>query len=464
MPVRNADVTSVSKCARTAEIILAVWVYASIALMSEGDSLMLSTFDAAPFAEIITDAYLLVFPLYYLVLLVSLWLKHRLTRRWVWSTHVFAQSTVLVSGVLLSALLLHPITPPLMTPDNWKPYAGGAFSIFGSAICLWMLSRYKSEDRQVRRTISTIARRSLRTTGRVGFGRFLAISIATLVLYLCFSELIGFVTLKATGLINRIAVEWQWYRIADLATWWPGYDVDHPAKHELMDLVLDIFLQELPALLLATLAVKILLKYERKMRPNAHFGGRVLLLRSFADDPLALPNRNPFLWFLPLRKLRLEEVLAGALVGSGTLIAIGKPGEKLPKLGAERFYFDDHEWQEFVKEAIRRSEAVAMVVGLTVWIKWELQTVIDSETVEKLLAFLPPGDFQLQRRWATITGVLEGTKWGGVASSMDPTRLLAASFQPNGDIVAITSEHRTALAYDLSARYASMMLTSPAGT
>src|ERR1051325_5340372 len=256
MPLRSVDVTRVSDHARTAEAILAVWVYASIFLMSDIYSLDPSTADAPPFAEILSLGSLLVFSVYYPVLLVSLWLKHRLTRQWVWSMHAFAQATVLLSGLLKSALLLYPIEPLLIAADGWHPYAGGAFSVVGSAVCLWMLLRYKGAERQLRRTLSTIVGRRLRTTGRVGFGRFLAISVTTLVLYLCFSQLIGLATFNMAHLINSFAAEWQWNRIADLATWLPGYDADHPTKHELSDLVLSLFLQELPALLLATLAVK----------------------------------------------------------------------------------------------------------------------------------------------------------------------------------------------------------------
>jgi hypothetical protein len=464
MPVRSVDVTGVCIRARTTEIILAVWVYASIFLMSERFALLPNTVDDSEFMSVMNYVQILVFPIYYFVLLAGLWLRHRVTRPWVWWTHLLAQAAILVSGLSLSVLLLDPVTPPLSAPDGWQPYAGGAFAVAGSVACLWMLLRYKGEERRLRRTLSTIAGRPWRTAGRRGSGRFLAISVATLVLYVYITELLGFVTVKVARQINGIAARWQWNWLADLATWWPGYDADHPDKHFLTDIVLDIFLQELPALLLATLAIKLLLKYERKLRPNAHPGGKYLLLRSFADDPSALPNRNPFLWFLPLRKIRLEEALAGALVGAGTLIAIGKPGEKLPRLGADRFYFADHDWQDFVKNAIRQSQAVAMVVGLTVWIKWELQTLIDSETVEHLLAFLPPGESLLQQRWETIAGMLEPTRWGEVAASLDASRLLAASFRPNGDIVAMTSEHRTALAYDLCARYATMMLEPRAAT
>lgn len=119
----------------------------------------------------------------------------------------------------------------------------------------------------------------------------------------------------------------------------------------------------------------------------------VLLLRSFADDsarvrPTSLVKR------LQLRRLRLEEVIASGLRSVGPFIAIGRPGEKLPLLGAHRAYFGDNEWQAAVRNWIDRSRIILMVAGTTPWVRWELSEILERQALGKLVVLLPPGDWE----------------------------------------------------------------------
>src|SRR5262249_17876664 len=63
----------------------------------------------------------------------------------------------------------------------------------------------------------------------------------------------------------------------------------------------------------------------------------VLLLRSFTDDVAGIPpNMLIPRWFR--RRKRLEETIGEQLTGAGPFVAIGRPGERLPQLGASRLY------------------------------------------------------------------------------------------------------------------------------
>src|SRR5262249_9648035 len=63
----------------------------------------------------------------------------------------------------------------------------------------------------------------------------------------------------------------------------------------------------------------------------------VLLLRSFTDDVAGIPS-SMLIPRLARRRKRLEEMIGEQLTTAGPFVAIGKPGERLPQLGASRLY------------------------------------------------------------------------------------------------------------------------------
>src|SRR4051794_1892866 len=73
----------------------------------------------------------------------------------------------------------------------------------------------------------------------------------------------------------------------------------------------------------------------------------VLLLRSFVDDVAGIPP-NALFPRLFGRPKRLEETIGEELTRAGPFVAIGKPGERLPQMGAHRLYVADSQWQELV--------------------------------------------------------------------------------------------------------------------
>lgn len=119
----------------------------------------------------------------------------------------------------------------------------------------------------------------------------------------------------------------------------------------------------------------------------------ILLLRSFDDDSLRIRAIDPLLGKLALlhgNRARLEEVVASFLVKDNGLIAIGRPGEALPELGAARTYFADDEWQGAIDATARRAGAILMIAAGTGGFEWELDLLRRSGHLSKTLILVPP--------------------------------------------------------------------------
>lgn len=114
---------------------------------------------------------------------------------------------------------------------------------------------------------------------------------------------------------------------------------------------------------------------ERDARPP------VLYLRSFAadDTPLLAFGRSE------------EEALAVVMGEIGPFIAIGRPGEKLPTLGAARLYVGEEEWRATVDALLDRARLVIYRAGETPGFWWEVERGAARLRPEQV-AFLIPHD------------------------------------------------------------------------
>jgi uncharacterized RDD family membrane protein YckC len=120
----------------------------------------------------------------------------------------------------------------------------------------------------------------------------------------------------------------------------------------------------------------------------------VLYLRSFRDDEKTAATikgfRMPFSPEVPIEGLATEEEqLAMVADRVGPFLAIGQPGERLPKLGGRRVYISDDRWQETVRELVRASGLVILRVGQTEGFWWEVMTCAREADPQRLLFLLP---------------------------------------------------------------------------
>jgi hypothetical protein len=102
----------------------------------------------------------------------------------------------------------------------------------------------------------------------------------------------------------------------------------------------------------------------------------VLYLRSFADDGSAARRFGA---------LTEEEQLAKALAWVGPLLAVGRPGETLPHVGAQRVYLADEEWQSRVAELMSQARLVVLRTGSTQGFHWEVERALSTLTPDRLL-------------------------------------------------------------------------------
>lgn len=138
-----------------------------------------------------------------------------------------------------------------------------------------------------------------------------------------------------------------------------------------------------------------------------HIGsdGTTLWLRSFGDDDLRVTAVGPFgvlSWVFGFR-VRLEEFVARWTLAHGPLVAIGKPGETYPLLGAVRTYVRDDQWKQVVENAAGSAEAIILLAGSSDGLGWEVDHVAASDRRDRVLVLLPPLPYeQSLRRFANL--------------------------------------------------------------
>jgi hypothetical protein len=130
----------------------------------------------------------------------------------------------------------------------------------------------------------------------------------------------------------------------------------------------------------------------------------VFYLRPFALDlQMAAPPSDAPGWLFrssfELPWLTVEQFLIRQFAHIGRVVAIGRPGERLPLLGAERGYLPVDDWQDTVSELIRGAHVVLMSAVPSPGTVWEfleaLRTVSPTRLV--LLVYGEPGHYDAFR-------------------------------------------------------------------
>jgi len=105
----------------------------------------------------------------------------------------------------------------------------------------------------------------------------------------------------------------------------------------------------------------------------------ILFLRSFADD----------------RIMSMEEREMAMLLNKdwGPVIAIGKPGDELPPLGASRLYVADEDWQKVVGDLIQKAALVILLAGRTAGLAWEFMHCRGLVDPRRLILLVPHNQF-----------------------------------------------------------------------
>jgi hypothetical protein len=134
----------------------------------------------------------------------------------------------------------------------------------------------------------------------------------------------------------------------------------------------------------------------------------VLFLRSFADDNIDLPSMSALRRYLTGRNFlwnytTFEEMLVRVFCDCGPVVAIGRPGEMIPPIGAARQWLSNDTWKRHIEELLSQCRVVVMVLGEirpNDGLSWEVQKVFESSNIEKLIIVVPPlPETQIRLRW-----------------------------------------------------------------
>jgi hypothetical protein len=155
----------------------------------------------------------------------------------------------------------------------------------------------------------------------------------------------------------------------------------------------------------------------------------IFYLRSFAlDEEVGRPSILEL--FLNAQPANPEQTMTHALGRCGPLIAIGRPGEQLPALGAARFYVAQDLWQEKVADIATVARLVVWASGTTPGLQWEITHLVRSLTPGKLVLWAHPHLLDLdaderEAQWASFVDGLGGLFPKPLPKPLGATRLFA---------------------------------------
>jgi hypothetical protein len=110
----------------------------------------------------------------------------------------------------------------------------------------------------------------------------------------------------------------------------------------------------------------------------------VLYLRAFRSDPKVFSSMLGWQSGLETQEEQLAEVLRPI----GELVAIGRPGERLPEPGAARIYASDEEWKEVVKRQMQAARLVIIRAEVGENLLWELKHAVETLNPQKVLILI----------------------------------------------------------------------------
>ena len=143
----------------------------------------------------------------------------------------------------------------------------------------------------------------------------------------------------------------------------------------------------------------------------------VVYFRSFDVDSqiIVAPGRGRslarFFWYTV--SVSPEQEMGFILGQVGPVVAIGKPGERLPELGAARIYVADDEWREVVTTWMSEAALVVFRAGETEGLWWEVEQalarcsrrrilIVELGPPQAYLSFRQKFDTAFGRRFSTL--------------------------------------------------------------
>jgi hypothetical protein len=117
----------------------------------------------------------------------------------------------------------------------------------------------------------------------------------------------------------------------------------------------------------------------------------VLYLRAFTDEPATRRSRSrvghasTYVDYGSSEEAFLREELTRI----GPFVAIGRPGDPLPQLGASRTYVEDADWRTVVIGLMEQAAALVIRIGRGEGLAWEIGQALSRFPPERLLFVVP---------------------------------------------------------------------------
>jgi len=184
----------------------------------------------------------------------------------------------------------------------------------------------------------------------------------------------------------------------------------------------------------------------------------ILYLRSFSDDVREIRSLRQLEGRITANpgSLNFEEAIALPLARVGPLIAVGQPGETVPSVGAAKEYFDPGTWHEGVLDLIRKARIIAIGLGPSRGVRWEIEQIVREGHLDRTIVILPPAGrartFTMRPRRcragharnqaacaAHLLSILERHPAIAALRGLEWSRVLLIHQRPGGGFVAILS-------------------------
>ena len=145
---------------------------------------------------------------------------------------------------------------------------------------------------------------------------------------------------------------------------------------------------------------------------------------------------------------RVEGPAERALDYRGTFVAIGEPGEWIPKVGALRTYVSNDAWQGVVRNYIQNADTIAIVAGKTPGVRWEFTQLAALGKLDRTIILFPKMSAEDER--LTFEALRQSLQRPIPDHDSSAGKIVALVFDPSGEPVAICAPRRTSSAWELA--------------
>lgn len=118
----------------------------------------------------------------------------------------------------------------------------------------------------------------------------------------------------------------------------------------------------------------------------------ILYLRSFqsddVEDPRSIGSTIGSAWM----QRTVEERDVQHLRRIGPVLAVSRPGTRLPPIGAARIAFSDADWKTGVRDLVNDSQLIVVKVGTSANLFWELGELFRARPFRPVLVCMPPSE------------------------------------------------------------------------